>query len=61
MEIRMLKVSEVARELQVSVDWLREAERKGKIPKARRNLNKWRVYSEDDIAKIRELLIPSNR
>ena len=55
---RMLNVSEAARELGRSERWLREAERNGKIPKARRDLNGWRVYTEEDIAKIRALLIP---
>ncbi|HUU62883.1 MAG TPA: MerR family transcriptional regulator [Dehalococcoidia bacterium] len=54
-----MTVSEVAREIGRSTDWLREAERKGKIPRARRDLNGWRVYTEEDISKIRELLIPS--
>lgn len=39
------RVSEVARELQPSERWLREAEKKGKIPKAKRDLNGWRVYT----------------
>ena len=57
--MRLMKVSEVAREIGHSTDWLREAERKGKIPRARRDLNCWRVYTEEDVAKIKELLIPS--
>lgn len=57
--MRLMTVSEVAREIGRSTDWLREAERKGKIPRARRDLNGWRVYTEEDISKIRELLIPS--
>jgi len=55
---KILKVSEAARELERSEKWLRNAERKGKIPKARRDLNNWRVYTEEDIAKLKELLIP---
>lgn len=57
----MLKTSEAARELGVSVDWLRGAEAKGKIPLARRDLNGWRVYTLEDITKLRELLLPSTR
>ena len=53
---RPMTVSEAARELGHSERWLREAERKGKIPRARRNLNRWRVYSEEDIQAIRRLL-----
>ena len=55
---KFLRVSEVARELGISAEWLRDAEAKGKIPKARRNLSGWRVYTKEDIAKIRELLMP---
>lgn len=55
---KLFSVSEVARDLGRSVDWLREAERKSKIPKAKRDLNNWRVYTEDDIEKLRQLLVP---
>jgi len=41
---KLFSVSEVARNLGRSVDWLREAERKSKIPKAKRDLNNRRVY-----------------
>ena len=51
-------VSEVARKLGRSERWLRDAEKKGKIPKARRDLNGWRVYTFEDIEQIRTLLIP---
>ena len=58
---QILNVSQAARELERSERWLREAERRGKIPKARRDLNGWCVYTHGDITKIRELLIPSKR
>ena len=54
-----MTVSETARHLERSADWLRDAEAKGKIPKAKRDLNGWRVYTEEDVAKIKELLVPS--
>ena len=57
---RVLTVAEAARELGVSERWLREAEKKGKLPKARRNLNQWRVYTEEDLQRLRELLVPSS-
>ncbi len=57
---RRKRVSEVARELSVSERWLREAEKTGKLPKARRDINGWRVYTEADIAILRELLTPSD-
>lgn len=56
---RTLTVSEAARELRRSERWLREAEKRGRIPKARRDLNQWRVYTEDDLKRLRELLVPS--
>lgn len=57
--MQVATVSEVARELGRSERWLPESEKKGKIPKARRDLNGWRVYTRDDIESIRRLLIPS--
>jgi DNA-binding transcriptional MerR regulator len=56
---KIIRVSEAARELGCSEKWLRNTERKGKIPKARRDLNGWRVYSTQDIAIIRDLLMPN--
>ena len=55
---RILTVSEAARELGRSERWLREAERRGKIPRARRDLNSWRVYTEEDVKRLRELVVP---
>ena len=55
---RVFRVSEAARELGRSERWLRQAEAKGMIPKARRDLNGWRVYTEDDVDTIRGLLLP---
>ena len=55
---RQMRVNEAARELQVSESWLRRAESKGRIPKARRDMNGWRIYSRADIAVLRLILIP---
>jgi DNA-binding transcriptional MerR regulator len=57
--VKTLTVSEAARELGRSERWLRQAEAKGKIPKARRDLNGWRVYTHEDMAKIWQLLVPN--
>ena len=54
-------VSQVARELGRSERWLRNAEAKGKIPKARRDLNGWRVYTSEDIEGIKQLLVPDKQ
>ena len=53
-----LRVSEAARELGRSAEWLREAERHGKIPLASRDMNGWRVYSREDIQILKGLLTP---
>lgn len=61
MEPRMTKifrVAEAARELGCSERFLREAEKKGKLPKAKRNLSGWRVYTEEDLERLKELLLP---
>jgi len=55
---RVFTVSETARELGRSERWLRQAEARGKIPKARRDLNGWRVYTEEDVDHLKELLVP---
>ena len=57
----LMKIGEVARELGVSVDWLRRAEKDGRIPRAKRQLAGWRVYSPDDVAALWALLITTPR
>lgn len=61
MQIKLLRVHEAAKELGVSETFLRRGEKEGRIPEARRDWNGWRVYTEEDIAKLRELLIPRKR
>ena len=58
MVMKLFRVSEMARELGISEAWLRRAEKSGRIPKAQRDLNKWRVYSQEDLKLIRALLLP---
>jgi DNA-binding transcriptional MerR regulator len=53
---KIFTVSEAARELGRSEKWLRSAEAKGKIPKAKRDINGWRVYTEEDIEYIRRFV-----
>ena len=57
--MKLWRVNQVARELGVSESWLRRGEQQGRIPKARRDLNGWRVYSEEEIAALQNALIPS--
>lgn len=58
MNAKLLRVNEAARELGISESWLRRAEQRGRIPKARRDMNGWRVYTYADIATLRQILFP---
>lgn len=58
---RLLTISEVARELGCSVEWLRAAEVTGRITTARRDINGWRRYSPQDVEQIRRLLFPTRK
>ena len=57
--MRLMKVNEAARELGCSETWLRRAERRGRIPKARRDLNGWRAYTNEDLDALRQVLVPT--
>jgi DNA-binding transcriptional MerR regulator len=57
--MQLMTISEVARELGISVDWLRRAEKVGTIPRARRWVSGWRVYSTEEVERLRGILIPS--
>ena len=46
-------ISQAARQLGLSAEWLREGERRGSLPKARRDRNGHRVYSQEDILRLR--------
>jgi DNA-binding transcriptional MerR regulator len=46
-------ISEAARELGLSAEWLREGEKRGSLPLARRDRNGYRLYTEDDIERLR--------
>ena len=56
--MRFYRVHEVAKELGCSETWLRRSEQRGHIPKARRDLNRWRIYTQADVAILREILVP---
>ena len=47
-ETKLMLVNEAARLLGVSESFLRRAEKKGRIPKARRDMNGWRVYNREE-------------
>ena len=56
----ILRVAEVARELGCSERFLRVGEKRGKLPQARRDLNGWRVYTQDNLEQLKKILIPSS-
>jgi hypothetical protein len=46
----------VARLIGRTERWLRETEKTDKIPRARRDLNNWRVYTEEDVETLSRLI-----
>jgi DNA-binding transcriptional MerR regulator len=56
--MRLFRISEAAREPGISEAWLRHAEKTGRIPKAQRDMNRWPIYTEKDIAVLRQMLVP---
>ena len=58
MRQKLFRVAEAARELGCSEAFLREAEKNGKLPKAKRDLNSWRIYTEEDLRRLRHILVP---
>ncbi len=50
---KILSISEAARELGLSAEWLREGEKRGSLPPARRDRNGYRYYTAEDIARLR--------
>ena len=51
-----MRTGEVARLVSRHPDTIRDYERRGVIPAARRDIAGWRVYSEDDVEMIRRIL-----
>lgn len=49
----MYTISEAARALGISADWLRRGERRGSFPPARRDRNGYRYYTAEDIERLR--------
>ena len=47
------RISEAARELGISAEWLRVGEKRGYFPLALRDRNGHRYYTEDDIVRMR--------
>jgi DNA-binding transcriptional MerR regulator len=47
------RISEAARELGISAEWLRVGEKRGYFPPALRDRNGYRYYTEEDIERLR--------
>ena len=47
------RISEAARELGISIEWLRAGEKPGFFPPAMRDHNGHRYYTEEDIERMR--------
>ena len=58
--MRVLRVNEAAREIGISETRLRRSELEGRIPRARRDVNGWRYYTEEDLEAIRNTMFPED-
>jgi DNA-binding transcriptional MerR regulator len=52
---RIAKIGQAADALGVSTSWLRFGERLGSLPRARRNEDGWRIYTAEDLERLRRL------
>ena len=50
---RIYSISEAARELGLSAEWLRKGEKRGTLPQAKRDRNGYRYYTPEDIERLR--------
>jgi len=50
---KLYSFSEAARELTLSAEWLRQGEKRGSLPQAKRDRNGYRYYTEADIERLR--------
>ena len=53
-------VKELANALEVSVNTIKQWEKEGKIPKARRNKFGWRIYTQEEFEEIIKLVKDNN-
>jgi len=58
---RRMLIGDVASSLGISSEWLRQLERTGRIPPARRDINGYRRYDEQDLERLRAILFPPAR
>ena len=52
---KVYKINEVAKELNVSIQTIKNYERWGILPKAKRDRKGWRYYTQEDLIKIKAL------
>ncbi len=52
-KLHILGISEAARELGLSAEWLRQGERRGSLPEARRDRNGHCYYTPEDVERLR--------
>jgi len=57
----MLTIGELARRFGVSADTLKRWEERGEIPRSRRTIGGWRIYSNDEVNKLEHMLKPQAR
>ncbi|MBD0328419.1 MAG: MerR family transcriptional regulator [Pyrinomonadaceae bacterium] len=50
---RIYSISEAARKLGLSAEWLRRGEKRGSLPLARRDRNGYRYYTPEDVERLR--------
>ena len=50
---QIYSISEAARELGLSAEWLRQGEKRGSLPPAQRDRNGYRIYTEEDMERLR--------
>ena len=58
-KFRTYTISEAARELSLSAEWLRQGEKRGSLPPARRDRNNHRYYTDEDIERLRNRRLQS--
>jgi DNA-binding transcriptional MerR regulator len=52
-ELQTYSISEAARKLGLSAEWLRQGERRGSLPPARRDRRGYRYYTVEDLERLR--------
>ena len=59
--MKYIKIGELAREVGLCPETIRLAEKQGRIPPARRTPGGWGVWGEEDLDKLKEVLLKETR